>query len=238
MDLYSELITATQSDLNVDDSSPLFPLTTIKLALNRAYIKCGGLFKWPQLKDAKKTSSEATKEYYDYPDTWRPDSIWKLMMDDVRYGEDPDGSPLAFEDYLAWREDYPSSVDKRWGNQERRFFIYPVPTANGDYNISIWGYKNVDALDDDSDITIFSYCMPECNEAVVLEAGAILKNKGEEQKSGEFLSTQAKQILIVAWGKIREEQSKYEKIAPFFNVPDLFSGKSNLREEISGSEFD
>jgi hypothetical protein len=236
MNLYSELISATQSDLNVDDDSPLFPLATIKTALNRAYIKCGALFKWPMLKDAKKTSTEATKEYYDYPDTWRPDSIWKVMVDSIRYGEEPDGSPLKFDDYLAWREDYPNSTEKKWANQERRFFIYPVPTADGDYNIEVHGYKNVEALDDNSDTTIFSYGMPECNEAIVLEASAILKNKGEEQKSGDFLSNQAKQILIVAWDKLKKEQSKYEKIAPFFDVPDLFSGKSSLKEELGWND--
>ena len=222
MDLYSELISALQSDLTIDDNSPLFPLATIKTTLNRAYLKCGGLFKWPQLKDAKKTSTVTSQEYYDYPDTWRPDSIWKLYMDSVRYGEDPDGSPITFDDYLNWREDYPTDTDKKWANQERRFFIYPVPTTNGSYNIEIHGYKNVEALTNNTDITIFSYSMPECNEAIVLEASAILKNKGEEQKAGEFLSSQAKQILAVAWGKLREEQSKYEKIQPFFNVDDMF----------------
>jgi len=73
--------------------------------------------------------------------------------------------------------------------------------------------------------------MPECNEAIVLEAEAILKSKGEEDKAGEFRSLQAKQILVVAWNKIRQEQNKYERIKPYFDVPDFFS-VGNTKEKI------
>ena len=54
MDLFSELQTTVQSDLNVDGNSTLFPLATIKLAINRAYRKAGGLYRWPELEDSKK----------------------------------------------------------------------------------------------------------------------------------------------------------------------------------------
>ena len=33
---------------------------------------------------------------------------------------------------------------------------------------------------------------------------------------------EAKQILIVAWGKITKEMAKYEKNQPFFEVEDMF----------------
>lgn len=226
MDLFSELITAVQSDLNIGDESSLFPLATVKLAINRAYRKAGALFPWPELQDAKKTSSVANQEYYDYPDTWRPLSVWKLTVGDERYGEEPDGSPLSYDDYLNWKEDYPSSTDKKWANQWRRYFIWPIPTTNGDNNICIWGITNVETLTNNSDVTIFSYSMPECNEALVLEAVAILKSKGEEEKKGEFRSLEAKQILAGAWGKIRAEKAKYEKNQPAFDVPNYFGNTS------------
>ena len=227
MDLYSELIAAVQSDLTIGDESSLFPLATVKLALNRAYLKAGGLFRWPELEDAKKTSTEANKEYYDYPDGWRPDSIWKLTVDGQDYGD-----PLVFKDYLYETEnDIPSGEDYLWASQWRRYFIYPTPTADGDNNICVWGVRVVDTLTEDADITIFSYSMPECNEAVVLEAVAILKAKGEDEKSSQFKSAEAKQILIVAWGKVRQEQSKYEKTTPFFNVDNMF-GKPTTSDVI------
>lgn len=232
MDNLSEMRTAVQSDLTVDDSSALFSPTTIDLAINRAYRKAAALFPWPETADAKKTITQINQEYYDYPTTWRSNSVWKLTITDsdgteVRYGEDPDGSPLSFDDYLNWKEDNPDSTDKKWANQERRYFIFPVPTVTGSLStgisvISIWGFMIPDALSADSDITIFSYHMPEGNEAIVLEAMAILRAKGDNDKGADFKSAEAKQILAAAWGKIRMENAKYEKDQPFFNVVDFF----------------
>jgi len=227
MDLYSELIAAVQSDLTVGSESTLFPLATVKLAINRAYRRAAGLFRWPETEDAKKTSTGASVEYYDYPQNWRPDSIWKLTVDSVDYG-----NPLSFKDYLYEKEnDIPSGVSYLWSSQYRRYFIYPTPTTAGDNNICVWGQRIVDSLASDGDVTIFSYSMPECNDAIVLEAVSILKNKGEDAKTGQFLDLQAKQILVTAWGKVKQDQAKYQKTQPFFNVPDMF-GSVNSRNLI------
>jgi hypothetical protein len=230
MDLFSDLITAVQSDLTIGDESTLYPLTTVKLAINRSYRKVAGLFDWPETEDAKKTSTVAGQEYYDYPTTWRPDSVWRLEVDDELYGETPDGSPLDYADYLTWRGDdaNANSTAKKWASQHRRYFIYPIPTTNGSNNITVWGRKVPDALSSNGDVTIFSHSMPECNEAVVLEAVAILKSKGEDRKGGDFLSVEAKQILVTAWTKIARAQAKYEKNQPFFEVTDMFGrGRSS-----------
>jgi hypothetical protein len=226
MDLFSQLITAVQSDLTIGSESTLFPLDTIKLAINRAYRKGAGLYRWSETEDAKKTSTQANTEYYDYPQNWRADSIWKLQVDNVDYGD-----PLIFKDYLYEKEnDIPSGLQYLWTNQWRRFFIYPTPTASGDFNISVWGVRIVDELVNDADVTIWSYSMPECNEAIVLEAVAILKNKAEEEKAGVFRSMEAKQILVTAWTKIKQEQAKYEKTQPFFDVPDFFGKGTDGKE--------
>ena len=224
MTTFVELLQAVQDDLTVGDESTLYSPTLVKRAINRAYRKVGGLFPWPELQDAKKTSTQVSQEYYDYPQNWRSNSVWKLVIDDVRYGEDPDGSPLSFDDYLNWKEDYPDDTEKKWANQWRRFFVWPVPTAQGSNNIVVWGIKVISDLSADADTTIFSYSTPEANEAIVLESVAILKSKIEEDKSAEFRSLEAKQILVVAWDKIKKEQSKYEKNMPFFEVPDFFGG--------------
>lgn len=219
MDLFSVLQTTVQNELTVGSESTLFPLDTVKLAINRAYRKAGASFRWPSLEDAKKTSTVQSQEYYDYPDTWRPDSIWKLTVDSEDYGD-----PLVFKDYLYEKEeDIPSGATYLWSNQWRRFFIYPTPTTNGSNNISIWGVKNVETLTNDADTTIFSYTMPECNEALVLEAVAILRSKGEDDKGAMFKSAQAQQILTMSWMKIKQENAKYEKTQPFFNVPNYFA---------------
>jgi hypothetical protein len=223
---FGEMDVALLSDLNASSASSQYPADTRKMALNRSYRTVGSLFRWPALEDAKKTSTAVGKEYYDAPSTWRPDSIWKVKVNGVTYGEDPDGSPLEYADYLLWREDSrnTNSTEKKWAKQWLRYFLYPVPTtviANG---IEIWGMKNVTPMNLSTDTTIFSFSMPECNEAIVLEASAILKNKGELPKEGMMLSDKALRILTIAFGKIRQESSTSEKILPFFNVPDFFSG--------------
>lgn len=223
MNTFSELQTAVTSDLNLDATSPLFSTTTVKLALNRAYIKAGGLYRWKETEDSKKTSTVASQEYYDYPSTWRPNSVWKLKVDDVDYGD-----PLVYKDYLYQQEnDWDSGLTKAWTSQWRRIFIYPTPTASGNNNIEIWGVKIVDSLVNDNDVTIFSYSMPECNEAIVLEAEAILKSKGQEENSGQFRSVQALSILNIAWGKVLQDNKKFEKTQPFFVVPDFFKEQGN-----------
>lgn len=223
MNTFSELQTAVQSDLNLDATSPLFSTTTVKLAINRAYIKAGGLYRWKETEDSKKTSSVASQEYYDYPSNWRPNSVWKLKVDDVDYGD-----PLVYKDYLYQSEnDWDSGLTKAWTSQWRRIFIYPTPTTSGNNNIEIWGMKIVDTLTNDADVTIFSYSMPECNEAIVLEAEAILKGKAQEENSGQFRSAQAMSILTIAWGKVQQDQKKYEKTQPFFTVPDFFKEQGN-----------
>jgi len=221
MDTLIELREAVQSDLTVGEESSLYSPVTIDLAINRAYSKAGALFPWPQLEDAKKTTTQLNQEYYDYPSNWRTLSIWKVVVDGERHGETPDGSPLSFDDYQNWKEDNSDSTDKKWANQWRRFFIWPVPTVAG-LDICVWGQMVTETLEEDADTTIFSYSMPEGNEAIVLEAVAILKSKGGQEKSAEFGSAEAKQILAVAWGKIRSENAKYEKIEPFFEVQDFY----------------
>lgn len=235
MDTLLNIRTAVQDDLTVGEESTLYSPSSIDRAINRAYRKVGGLYPWPELQDAKKTSTQNGQEYYDYPQNWRSNSIWKVVIDDIRYGQDPDGSPLSFDDYLNWKEDYPDSTDKKWGNQWRRFFVWPVPTTNGSNNLHVWGIKVVSSLSADADTTVFSYSTPEANEAIALEALAILRIKGGETpvrlaryvQGALLLSMEAQQILATSWAKIAKEQAKYEKNQPFFEVPDFFGqGKS------------
>ncbi len=232
MDLLSEIRSTVQSDLNVGANSSLYPPSRIDASIQRSYVKAYRLFRWPATEDAKKTSTAENQEYYDAPQNWSPDSIWRLTVDGNLYGESPDGSPMDFGDYLLWKAENPNSTLKKWAVQHKRFFISPTPTAVGDKNIVIYGQKIPTALSDDSDTTIFSYDMPECNEAIALEAVAILKRKGEI--SGEMYSAEAKQILVVAYNKLRQEKAKYEKTQPGWNVPDYF-GSTNAKKQITGN---
>lgn len=234
MDTFLELIEAIASDLNISASgSSLYPLPTIKRALNRAYSRAGGLFRWPETEDAQKRDSVADAEYYDYPSYWRPDSMYRLEINGELYGEMPDGSPLNFNDFRTWLLNYPNVSDKKWTTQWRRFFISPIISTAGVKNIKAWGQKSVSKLEFDSDLTIFSKHMRECNDAIVLEALEILKNKGENTNTGLMMSQKAEKILALAYQGIKQEQPKYEKNMPFLDVPDFF-GRSST-QQITGN---
>ena len=239
MDTFGQIIDAVQSDLNVGDESTFYNLTAVKLAINRAKRKIEGLHRWPGLEDAQKTSTKASQEYYDYPQRWRSDSIWKIWVDsdDNEYGD-----PLEFGDYLYEKQnDFPAGKKYIWANQNRRFFIQingVAPTTDGSNNIEIWGIKTTADLETDNDTTIFSYNMGEVNEGIVLEAETILKTKGEKRNSGEMLSNEAKGIVAIAWTRLKQDKAKEEKTQPLLDVEDMFeSNKANRRDNNIG-KFD
>lgn len=232
MDTLQEMREAVQSDLNVSSNSSLYPPNTIDKALNRAYVKGSRLFRWPALEDAKYTTTQTNINYYDFPDVWTPDSAWMVTLTpsggtEALYGESPDGSPLSFKDFRKYKLDYPNSTEKKWAMQHLRVFITPTPT-DATTQLTVWAQKNATLMTvgDDSAETIFSKSLPECNEALVLEASAILKKKGTDKDGGEMLSAEAKQILAVSFGKIRQEQAKIEKNLPMFDVPDMYGGQA------------
>lgn len=232
MDNLSEMRTGVQSDLTVGSESGLFSPTTIDLAINRAYRKIGAMFKWEETRDAQKTSAIEDREYYTYPQTWRPMSIYKLVVDEKDFGE-----PLTFKDYQYEKENnLPSGFQRMWCNFGKKYFFYPIPTTNGDKNIWIFGYKFVDKLTLDGDITIFSYSMPEVNEAIVSEAVAILEKKGkieEVDKSGQviLLSPVARTIVTATWSKISQENQRQQRTTSAWNVPDFFGSGAGSQED-------
>ncbi len=239
MDTLSDMQAGLQSDLNIGAESTLFDPNTLTLAINRAYRKISGMFKWPALHDALKTSTEANQEYYDYPDYWRPDSIWKVKVD----GEDM-GDALTTKDYFFEQEqNFPSGPRNIWTNQRLRIFltVNGVPPLNdGDNNIELWGQMFPPKLNIAGDVSVFSYDMPEVNEAIVLEALSILRIKGGEQpvrllryvQGALLLSIEAQGIVQGAWQKILQEQAKLNKTTPMFNSPDFFRSGIQRADDI------
>ena len=231
MDTFAEIRTSVLSDLNASSTSSQYPTATVDSAINRAYILASSLFRWPILNDALQTTTQKDINYYDAPENWRPMSIWRVEIDGDPYGDDPDYSPIVFKDFLDWQSDSDNddSTDKKWSVQWRRYFVYPAPTAAG-LVITVWGQENVETLTNDADETIFTGSQPECNEAIAKEAVAILKHKGELPEEGQMLSQTAKVILVVAFDKVKQEKSKYEKLYPFLDVQDFYGRTSTVKD--------
>ncbi len=236
MDTFLDLQTTVQNDMTITGSSNLYSPDKVKSAVNRAYRRIGALYLWPGTEDAVTTGTDANIEYYDDPENWCPDSIWKLKVDGTDYGD-----PMNFADFLYEKENnFPSGKTKAWATNWDRFHIYPTPTANGMNNIEIHGQKVVNELVLDDDETIFSHRMPDVNDAIAKEAVAILvAAPGQELKDGQLISAEAKILATIAWNKIRGRQAKYRKTRPGFVVPDYYargaSGSRSSRREPSGN---
>lgn len=228
MDNLKEMREALQSDHSVGENSSFFTPDTIDSALNRAYRKVGALFNWPALEDAQKTVTEANENYLDGPSFWNPNSMWRLEINGEVYGDEPDHAPMTFHDFLDWKDDTANanSTDKKWSIQWLRYFFTPTPTVAG-LEVCIWGQKNVTKMTADESETIFTGNMPECNEAIVLEADAILNRKGDALNDGQFLSAEAKQILVLANDKVRKAQARSKKNNVQFYTPDFFARNGN-----------
>lgn len=233
MDTFDDLRTALRTAMNIDTNSTLYDANTVDLALNQAKWKAEGLYAWPELQDAQKTSAVNGQENYDYPQRWRSMSIWRLSVDGLDYGP-----PLALKDYLYEIDNnFPNGQKNIWTNQGRQYFIRPIPTVDGDNNIAIWGLKTTDKLANGTDTTIWSYSLPECNVAIVQEATAILKGKGEDLPSDQFYDQGALKTLMAVWQRISSGMAQQQKTKPMFNVPDFFSTQPVIQNDDIG-EFD
>ena len=224
--------TALQSDLTVGDESNLFDPTTLDLAINRAYRKIGGRHKWEETRDALQTLTQLNNdgtplEYYGYPTNWQTNSIWKLTINGTDYGD-----PLVFSDYNYEKENnMPSGFTEMFSNYSRNYFVYSTSGIQAGLPIKIWGYRSVDPMVVDGDPTIFSFVYPEINEAIVMEATSMMKNKGEILQllrrtyvSGtELFNIDAAAIVDNVWARIQMERTKNAKTIPAWNVPDFFA---------------
>ena len=53
----------------------------------------------------------------------------------------------------------------------------------------------------------------------------------------ELLSFQATSIINASWQKIAQENAKYEKTIPMFNVPNFFPGRTGRNQMIIGNFY-
>lgn len=232
MDTLLDIRTGVYYDINAGTESTLYPQAVVDDAINQAYRKIGGLHRWNGTNGAKRTTTQLNINYYDYPASWRPNSIWKLMVNAEDYGD-----PITFKDFLYETENsIPSGKDYFWANQDDRFFIYPTPTSAG-LNIDIWGQGNITALTADANETIFTNPLPEVNDAIRKEAVAILKHpKGQDASSHTLLSAEALVIVESAWATVKQNTSKAEMTRGGWNTPDYFRVKPTKDNNIGDFE--
>lgn len=200
-----EMRTKLQRDIMASTASTAFSPTVLDSELDDAYSWARGLYYWEDLSDAKKTSTKANADYYNYPGSWKLGSITSLFVDGLEYDR------RNWEDFYKYRLLHPTNdeVVRYFANHNRWFFIFPTPTELGVNNIVVIGNKQGDDMDaGDGAQTIFSQKYEEANEGIVRKAfSSCIKradqalSKSEEVAALAILTTVRKKELD---GKIKD----------------------------------
>jgi hypothetical protein len=225
---YPDLKEELKSRLSAEGST-FYTDTKLGEWINLGYKWLGGLKNWPVLETAKKTTSIVKPDFkydiYNYPSDFRTDSLVRLAVDDELWGEkDTDGNikqgKLAFDDFLSFIENNPSSEEKFWSDWGRQYFIFPKLTAGR--VISVWGHIYPPKLSDPTDLTVFEG-EPELEEAIIKKAHSIALIKGKRKREGQAEEAEAINLANIIWDKIMKRQASYlRKDKPFLDVPDFF----------------
>lgn len=225
MNTRSELVTELQAQLLASSNASIYPESRLITLIQNAYQWAAGLHNWQALNDAKKTTVEANQYYYDYPDVFKDNSIYRIEINDSDGdNSDDEYDRKAFEDFLDYRNNYPSSTKRIFANHGKRYFIAPTPTARIENGLVVWGNKLLekDALDEEDDTTIFSYSAIEGNEAIVRKAFSTAIKRIDRQQ-GQEEETVARGMLAELWNHEIAHSQRDQRIQhPKFDVPDFF----------------
>ena len=224
METRAEMETELQLQLQSAANSSLFPSTRLTSLIQNAYKEATTLFKWLALARAKTTSTVAKVSgedvcYYDYPDEFRTNTIFRVQIDGDEYNR------KGFESFLDYRNRTTSPSKRIFSNYQRFVFISP-DTVVGTNNMDIWGIIQAPALSSSGSETIFSGNADEGNFAIVsLAISTAVK------KINFKLSDKERNNALVALGKMNndewDEYARDQQLdTPMFEVPDFFNGNS------------
>lgn len=191
-------------DLSAESTDAFYTTATIKRAINRAMRFVAGYRPWSQTEMAYYRDAEAGNEYYNYPETFKPDSLSKLTYKGVEY------TKVNFRDFLRYQENEISGTDKMFSDFRRQYFIYPTPTENETQAIVIWGQEIPAEMVNNSDTDPF-YGDPEMQEIVIKYALGLLykKGRGTMYDKGAALQAEAIQDMTLAWSKQVRRNADY-----------------------------
>ena len=215
---FLEMQTAVLDDLGKTTTDPFYTLVMIKRYINRAKNRVEGAHNWPHLERSMKRDSEAS-EYYNYPENWKQDSIYKLKFDDDDY------TKVRFSDYLKHQED--DGTDEIFSDFRNRFFIHPAPTSVITHGIEIWGQEYSADLSGDSDTTPFTL-EREIEEIIcnVARGMVVQKDKSKRKEGIEIVREEMTRLEIINHRILKRKSSYHFKDRSMFEKLNLFPGDS------------
>lgn len=228
MDTFIDLIEAVTDDASISANSTYITPEKVKKAINRSNVWAGTLYEWPSLENAATTDTVLGDFYYDYPLTFKDDSIYMLEIDGLPYEK------KNYEDFIAYKRNHPTNNEnvKIFASHGRQYFVFPTPTTNGTENISVWGNDNgmIIPLVGNGDTTIFSYSSPQGNIAIAKYAVSILLPRKKDKKTGMVEQQEAEAILTNMYAKVIAKRQREQRIEHVkFTTNNYFGRNTSLQ---------
>jgi hypothetical protein len=214
MQTYSEMQAELTSRLKVAANSTEFPTSRIQSLIKDAHLWATSLYPFRELTDPKTTTTNG-EENYDYPSTYRSNSIWMLFVDGKEFHK------KNWDGYIRWKTRYPTLTSKRiFADMGRQYFIFPKPVTGK--VLDIYGQVQATQFSASGNTSIFSLSNEEGNEAIILKALAVAKNDNAKEQEAVGLLTK-----IFATQK---DNGQFEQPlnTPLFNVPDFFGNGASF----------
>lgn len=183
---------------------------------------------WPFTQKTK-TGTTINTDYYDHPSDLMNGSIYLLKVGGKEYKK------VLMEDYLKYLEDYSTSSERVWAENETYIYINKNAYTVGD-TFDMYGKKVAPTLVNPTDLMPFSPISDNNenmgNHAVVLmaQSWALESEKKQNPEGAAAVRKEALGILKSLWKPYAESRAAMQsKGRPMFNVPDYFGNRSNIK---------
>jgi hypothetical protein len=221
---------ARKLDIDYSDiaNNDLWNDTDLQVLIQLGVFKAWDFKPWP-FTQLTETATSINTDYYDHPPKLMNWSIYLLKVGGYEFKK------VLAEDYLKYKEDYPTGTLRIWAEIETYVFINKYAYTVGD-TMDFYGKKFPTTLSATSDLLPFSPTSDNYehsgNEAIVQlgYAEALDSEKMKNPAQAEIERKKAYQTLELLWKPFAEMKAHMQSQGrPMFNVPDFFGSGSNVK---------
>jgi hypothetical protein len=215
---------------NGSGSDPFLTDTIIDSFINRGIKWVEDQHFWVETQRAMKRDSEANKEDYTIPEKFKARSIKQIQYNSKAY------SKTEWSDYLLIKEDYGDDGYTKpvFGVYGDKYFLNPMPKADGVKDILVWGQTISSDLASDSDTHLFNRT-PNLENAVIEYALHLCyrKKRGQFKQDSVNALNIAQSLVDREWEEQKRQRAdeKSEMVA-MFEHRDFLDGDANSSERI------
>jgi len=203
------------------DNNDLFSVDDLVNWLETSKNEACARHEWPFTEGERAITSVSAQEEYTYPTAMKSDSLRYLTVNDERYEK------LTFEDYLTYKEDYPSGQDKYFSDRNRTLYVNYLVSGFANSIVCYGQVYVTDAMDSTTTSTVFSTGEPEGDEAILQLAYSKVLGSDKMKNPDKALKerTEAFDTLDSIWKRIQDKQSTYQtKDRPLFKRLNVLEG--------------